>query len=140
MPKSRHISDLPSPSQDVHSLWMSIDMDANLEDFYRRIARVEAARARGYGFEADGTIGRSYYARPAQKRFPVFKAVMVVVLSVIGLKAMIHSHIGPELYDARVAELQAGQGFDRLGGTLMAADPVTLKLSDLIVTYIKPAL
>jgi hypothetical protein len=115
-------------------------MDANLEDFYRRVARVEAAHARGYGFEADGTIGRSYYARPAQKRFPIVKAAIVVVLSVIALKAMIHSHIGADLYDARVAELQAGEGFDRLGGYLMAADPVTLKLSELIVTYVKPAL
>ncbi len=115
-------------------------MDANLEDFYRRIARVEAARVRGYGFEADGTIGRSYYARPAEKRFPVVRAMIVVVMSVIGLKAIVHSNIGAELYDARVAELQASEGFDRLGGFLMAADPVTLKLSDLIATHVKPVL
>jgi hypothetical protein len=119
---------------------MGIDMDANLEDFYRRIARVQAARARGFGFEADGTIGRSYYARPAQKHFPLVKALLFVAVSVMGLKAIIHSHIGADLYDARVAELQAGEGFDRLGGFLMAADPVTLTLSDLIATHVKPAL
>lgn len=115
-------------------------MDANLEDFYRRVARVEAARARGYGFEADGTIGRSYYARPAQKRFPFIKAGFVVVAAVIGLKAVIHAHIGSELYNLRVAELQAGEGFDRLGGYLMAADPATLKLSELIAKHVLPAL
>ncbi len=115
-------------------------MDANLEDFHRRVARVEAARARGFGFEADGTIGRSYYARPAQKRFPLIKAMALVVISVIGLKATIHAHIGPVLYDQRVADLQAGEGFDRLGGLLMVADPATLRLSEWIVTYVKPRL
>lgn len=115
-------------------------MDANLEDFYRRIARVEAARARGFGFEADGTIGRSYYARPARRNFSLARALVTIVAAVMGLKAMIHSHIGPELYEARVAELQASEGFDRLGGYLMMVDPVTLQLSDFIVTHIKPAL
>ena len=67
-------------------------------------------------------------------------AGFVVVAAVIGLKAVIHAHIGSELYNLRVAELQAGEGFDRLGGYLMAADPATLKLSELIAKHVLPAL
>lgn len=115
-------------------------MDTNLEDFYRRIARVQSAHARGQGFEADGTIGRSFYRRPARRGFPVFKAMVVVALSLIGLKAVIHHHIGAIAYDERVASLKAGEGFDPLGGWLMTADPATLWLSDTITRYIDPLL
>lgn len=119
---------------------MDATMDPNLEDFYSRIARVQAAHSRGYGFEADGTIGRSYYGRPSRRSFPVIKALCVVALSVIALKGVIHYHLGDTLYADRVATLQAGQGFDRLGGWLMAADPATLWISDALTQYVGPRL
>ena len=37
-------------------------------EFYARLVRLERARAKGYGFEADGTLGRSYYYKPPRKR------------------------------------------------------------------------
>ncbi len=113
-------------------------MDPNLEDFYRRIARVQSAHSRGYGFEADGTIGRSHYARPSRRGFPVIKALVVVAICVIGLKATIHYYIGADLYEARVQTLLAGEGFDRLGGYLMASDPATLWLSDKLTAWVGP--
>lgn len=115
-------------------------MDPNLEDFYRRIARVQSAHSRGYGFEADGTIGRSHYAKPSRRGFALFKAAAVVAICVIGLKATIHYHIGPDLYQERVDTLMVGEGFDRLGGWIMTADPATLWLSDKLQTWVAPRL
>lgn len=104
-------------------------MDPNLEDFYVRVARIQSARSRGYGFEAAGTLGRSAYNRPQARRQSLLKPLAVVAIAILGLKATIHYNVGDEAYAARVADLQASDGFDRLGGYLMEADPVTLWLS-----------
>lgn len=104
-------------------------MDPNLQDFYRRVSRVEAARAAGFGFEATGTIGRSHYRKPRKRRLAIVKPLLVLVLSVLVLKATIHHHIGDATYQARVQALKASDGFERIGGHIMAADPATLWLS-----------
>lgn len=104
--------------------------DPNLVAFYGRIARIERARAQGYGFEASGTLGRSHSnTRPAQRRSPVLRIVVLVAVCAFGLKAAIHATVGPENYQQRVERLVSGEGFDRLGGWLMQADPVTVWLS-----------
>lgn len=104
-------------------------MDPNLQDFYTRIARVEADRARGLGFEATGAIGRSAYARPRRRRLPLAKPLMMTALCVIGLKSTIHYHIGDGVYRERVAALASGDDVDRVGAYLMMPDPATLWLS-----------
>ena len=42
--------------------------DQNMVDFYGRVSRIKKARAKGYGFEAVGTLGRSYYTQHAPAR------------------------------------------------------------------------
>ena len=106
--------------------------DPNLQDFYARVARIESARARGLGFEAEGTLGRSHYLRHRRSgvRLRVLPPVLVAAVCVVGLKGLIHYHIGDGVYAQRVEALAAGQGVDKLGAWLMAADPATLWLSD----------
>ncbi|MFN4160002.1 MAG: hypothetical protein ACK4GO_16600 [Gemmobacter sp.] len=103
--------------------------DPNLVDFYDRIARVEAARARGHGFEADGALGRSHYVKPRRRSFPIIKPLLVTALCIIGLKATIHYHVGDGVYRDRVTALTAGDDVDRVGAWLMAVDPATMWLS-----------
>jgi len=102
--------------------------DPNMTDFYGRIARIEKARSKGYGFEAVGTLGRSHYFRPSRKRRSVVGPLMMIMVCSVGLKGLIHSRIGASIYDARVEQLVSGQGFERLGGYLMTADPVSEKV------------
>lgn len=106
--------------------------DPNLQDFYRRIDRVEVARARGYGFEAVGTLGRSAHRRAPQRQWSILKPVLLVCMVMLALKGTIHHRIGAASYDQRVANLTAGDAMDRLGAFVMAADPVTLWVSDQI--------
>lgn len=106
--------------------------DPNLVDFYGRIARLEKARAKGFAFEAAGTLGRSYYYQKPRKRRSIILPLIFVAISVFGLKGTIHHFVGQASYQERVASLQAGEGFDRLGGWLMQADPVTVLISDQI--------
>lgn len=106
--------------------------DPNLVDFYSNVARFEKARAKGYGFEAAGTLGRSYYNRTQKKRRSLLAPLLFVALCGFGLKGAIYQSVGAASYDARVQSLLEGQGFDRLGGWLMQADPVTVLVSDQI--------
>lgn len=106
--------------------------DPNMVDFYGRVARIEKSRAKGFGFEAEGTLGRSHYTRPARRRRPFLGPVLFVLICGIGLKGAIYQSVGPASYDMRVEKLQAGQGFDALGGWLMQADPVTVMVADAI--------
>ena len=105
--------------------------DPNMVDFYGRVSRIKKARAKGYGFEAVGTLGRSYYAQhaPSRTRISILKPALIVLFGAFGLKGAIHYQIGGSVYSERVADLQSGAGFDRLGGYLMQADPVTMFVS-----------
>jgi len=104
--------------------------DPNLADFYGRIARIERMRAKGYGFEANGTLGRSHYLRPVRQRRPLLRVLIFAFVCVFGLKGAILYNVGPESYEARVARLQGGEDFDKLGAWMMQADPVTVWVSD----------
>lgn len=105
--------------------------DPNLVDFYGRVARIEKDHARGYGFEARGTLGRSAYMRRRKRSpFRFVLPVMAVIACGVVVKGFIYQQIGGNVYDERVAALLDGEGFDRLGGYLMTADFMTLWVSD----------
>jgi hypothetical protein len=111
--------------------------DPNLVDFYGRVARIEKDHARGYGFEARGTLGRSAYLRkPKKSAFRLVMPVMAILVCGVAVKGFIHNQIGGNIYDQRVASLLDGEGFDRLGGYLMKADVMTLWVSEKLNTTI----
>jgi hypothetical protein len=114
--------------------------NASLRDFYERIARILKARARGYGFEAAGALGRSHYTRHARLhrrlRVPVMAPVLILFGGVIVLKAVIYRGVGAGVYDARVDALWQGEGVERVGAMVMHADPLTRALSDMIARLI----
>lgn len=104
--------------------------NADANDFYTRIARIQRDHARGFGMEATGTLGRSHYARRRQVRSRSYLApTLIVLMCLTGLKAALHARIGDQVYADRVQALMAGKEFERLGGYIMQAGPVTLALS-----------
>ncbi len=118
--------------------------DPSIAEFNSRIARIEKARSKGFGFEADGTLGRSFYTKVNRRRLnrlrvPLVRPVLALLICGTLLKAIFLHHLGAQAYDDRVARLLEGQGFDRIGGWLMQADPVTLavsaKITELVRTY-----
>ncbi|MGP3697656.1 hypothetical protein [Rhodobacter sp. NSM] len=100
-----------------------MSMDRNLADFRERISRIEAAHAKGFGFEAEGTLGRSHYVKATRSRPRLVGPLLVVVLCVIGMKGALLWRIGPDAYQERVDLLATGEGFDRMGSFLMQPDP-----------------
>jgi hypothetical protein len=109
-------------------------VDPNLNDFYSRVSRIEKSHAKGYGFEAAGTLGRKGSTRSG---FSLFKLAKPVALALgIGVKSVIHYYVGAQTYESRVSALAAGQGFDPVGAWLMHADPATLWLSAQLQTML----
>ncbi len=104
--------------------------DPNMSDFYRRVDRIQKARAKGYGFEAPGTLGRSYYYRPRAERRGILGPLVFLLLAVFLIKGIMISQIGRADYDARVTKLMAGEGVERVGGWLMQADPMSQMVAD----------
>lgn len=100
--------------------------DPNMSEFYGRVARIQKARAQGMGFEAPGTLGRSYYYRaPARRRSWIAPVIFLVVCGFL-IKGTMYQQVGAQTYDERVTALSKGEGLDRVGGFLMQSDPVTV--------------
>lgn len=111
--------------------------DTNLVEFYSRVAKYEKSHAKGFGHEAPGTLGRSITQprRRTRLRVPVMPLVFVAAAA-FGLKATIYHFVGAADYQARVEALQAGEGFDRLGGWLMQVDPLTAFVAAKMAGYL----
>lgn len=103
--------------------------DANLDDFYRRVDRIQKTNRAGGGFEAAQAIGRSHYTRRRRRRLPVFGPVVIVLTVFVGLKGVIHAQIGAATYDRRVAALQTGTAAERVGAYVLRADGPTRFIS-----------
>ena len=63
--------------------------DPNLTEFYSRVRRIEKARAKGFGFEAAGTLGRSFYHKQGSSRHGWLKPLILLMVPHIGQKAEI---------------------------------------------------
>lgn len=113
--------------------------DPSIAEFNTRIARIQKVRAKGYGFEAEGTLGRSFYTMADQRTrkggVPLLRPIVVALILGTMLKALFLHQLGIEDYNARVAGLMAGEGIDRIGGWVMQADPLTVSVAHQISLF-----
>lgn len=105
-------------------------VDPNLNDFYSRVSRIEKSHAKGYGFDAPGTLRRRAPSRSGSRALKLLKPLVVALVLGVFLKGLIHYYVGPQTYESRVSALAAGTGFDPVGAWLMYADPVSLYVSN----------
>lgn len=115
-------------------------VDRNLQNFHGRLGRIDNIHRAGGGFEADGTLGMSFYnARKRQGRRPmgILAPLALVAVTILGLKAVVHATVGSELYEERVAELRGDGNVGRAGAYVLQADPITLLLSEKIGLLLK---
>lgn len=118
-------------------LWVEIMwVDPNLNDFYSRVSRIEKSHAKGYGFEAQGTVSRKASSRTGSRLTKLVKPLVLAVVLGLGLKGVIHYYLGAQTYESRVSALAVGQGFDPIGAYLMYPDPVTLAVSGQLQTLL----
>lgn len=112
--------------------------DPNMRDFYSRVDRLQRSHAKGYGFQAEGTLGRVPRPVSRGRGWAVVRSLSVLAVGVVCLKGVLNYQVGPELYDQRVARLEAGDGVDRVGAAIMAADPASLWVADRLRAWMPP--
>ena len=94
--------------------------------FDNRLKRIDRIHRKGGGFEAEGTLGQSYYTRAARKaRRPVVAPALAIVAAIIVLKALAAASMPAGDYDAQVSALSQGNLIDRAGAFVMAPDPIS---------------
>lgn len=115
-------------------------VDRNLQNFHGRLGRIDDIHRAGGGFEADGTLGMSFYnarKRQGSRRMGILAPLALIAMTVLGLKAVVHATVGAELYEERVTELRAAGGIEQAAAYVLQADPITLSLSDKIGLLLK---
>lgn len=112
--------------------------DRNMRDFYGRLHRIDQVHSAGGGFEAEGALGMSYYnarRKPARRR-GLLGPVVLVMMTVIAIKAAVLASIGPERYEERIAALRAGAAIEQAGAWVLQADPLTTFLAGRLRTVL----
>lgn len=108
-------------------------VDRNLQNFYGRLGRIEDVHRAGGGFEADGTLGMSFYnarRRQGRRRMGILLPLALVAASILGIKAAVHATVGSEVYDQRVADLRADGAAGQAAAYVLQADPLTVAISN----------
>lgn len=102
-------------------------IDPNMRDFYGRVGRIERTYQMGGGFEAAGTLGMTYYnsLKVRRRRMTWLLPVVLVLGTIVAIKAAVLANIGQETYAERIAALSSGDMADRIGAYILQADPLT---------------
>ena len=110
-------------------------VDRNLQNFYGRIGRIQHIHDTGGGFEADGTLGMSYYNAHRgrrRRRIGILAPLAVVAMAIVGVKSAVHATIGADLYNERVAALWSGGVPEQAVAYVLQADPATIAIASRI--------
>ena len=114
-------------------------VDRNLQSFYGRIGRIEKIHDAGGGFEADGTLGMSFYnahRRPV-RRFGLLAPLVLVLMTVVVIKSAVYAVVGEEAYGERLAVLESGNTVEKVGAYILQADPLTVAIAVRVRPYIR---
>ena len=113
-------------------------IDAKIKSFENRLARIDQIHAAGGAFEANGSLGRSYFdaVRPKARRPFPWRGAALIFLGALLFKGTLLASLGPIAYDARVTALAEGTLVERLGAWVLHADAPTRLIAGLLMPYL----
>ncbi len=98
-------------------------------EFIGRLQRVDRINRKGGGFEATGTLGRSFYNRKPRNR-SFLRPLIFIAAGFLLIKAMLLTQIGAIDYQERVDRLAAGTQVEKAGAYVMQMDAATVWISE----------
>lgn len=113
--------------------------ELNMQEFHKRLRRIDKIHKAGGAFEASGAIGRAYYTsleRPCKRRLSFLRPLALILGATLLFKAAIFGQLGQQTYEMRIATLADGSKLDQLGAWVMTADPVTQKIGEAIRPFV----
>ncbi|WP_149866382.1 hypothetical protein [Tropicimonas marinistellae] len=107
-----------------------------MKQFTGRLRRIDRIHRQGGGFEAAGTLGQSYYTRERERRDQrsALRPALVVLAVIVIFKGFLLASNGENAYREKVATLKSGSAVERVGGFVMAVDPLAL----VVAGWVKP--
>lgn len=117
---------------------MSRSSVENMKAFEERIRRIEKSGGRDgrTSYKRSGEYFRKEEERKRQRKKGrkanwTFR-ILLVLACVLGVKTYIMASMGAEAYGARMAELQAGDKYQKIAFIFMQPDPLTGKLQEML--------
>jgi hypothetical protein len=117
---------------------MSVSSTENLRNFEDRIRRIEGAgrKAGRVRRNSSGEYFRKEEERKKRRRKGK-KAnwtgrILLIVAAFLGVKTYIIFNMGADAYEARMAELRAGERYEQLAAMVLQPDPATDKLQEFL--------
>ncbi|KFE35777.1 hypothetical protein [Thioclava atlantica] len=106
--------------------------DSQLNDFERRLQRIDQIHQAGGAFEASGSLGRSYFdsMRPKARRALSLRGLALIAAAALLVKGVMIVQIGAERYGAKVERLAQGSEAERIGAWVMRPGPLTTLIAD----------
>lgn len=109
---------------------MVVVMENALTEFRKRqkaISRKHTRMARGYVNKLDKTSG-VIVQTPDRKTGGIGLSILVkVAVALMVLKVLTLSWLGPEVYEAHVAQLREGSAIEKASAYIMQVDPLSAK-------------
>jgi hypothetical protein len=103
-------------------------------EFESRLKRVVKMHARGLGFEAQGTLGRSHYNK-RKHHVPIVTPVLTLIFGLYGFKTLIFHNLGASTYGEHLEQLHEAGGMRQVVAILMQPEPVTLGISRVLASF-----
>ncbi|NDR55086.1 hypothetical protein [Aliiruegeria sabulilitoris] len=109
-----------------------------MNEFSGRLRRIEKIKKRGGAFEASGTLGQSYYTklRLRHQRRPILRPAVVFVCTIMLFKGVLLAAIGAEVYAQKLSVLHQGDTVEKIGAFIMAIDPFTATIAQMVAPII----
>ncbi|WP_417809194.1 hypothetical protein [Thioclava sp.] len=106
----------------------------DMNDFEKRLNRIDKIHEAGGAFEATGSLGRSYFdsMRPKSRRGLPLRGLALLVAGILLVKGMMLAQIGAEEYSNRVAILANGNMVEQIGAWVLHADPATRYIASVL--------
>jgi hypothetical protein len=106
----------------------------DMNEFEKRLNRIDKIHEAGGAFEASGSLGRSYFdsTRPKARRGLPLRGLALLAAGILLVKGMMLAQIGAEDYSNRVANLADGNLVEQIGAWVLHADPATRYVAGLI--------
>lgn len=110
---------------------MSVQTHATFVQRLNVLGRKHAQLSKGYTTKVgrDGLI--TVRPKRARIQFPL-KSIVIAILAFIGFKAFLLAANGPVAYEDRLSSLESGTVVEQFGAKVMAIDPATSALADLM--------
>ncbi len=112
--------------------------DVQVRQFNKRLKKIDKIHRGGGGFEAEGTLGQSYYTRRARRAArPVLRPMLALVAAVLVVKSIAAASVPTDDYVARVDALRTGAMWQQASAFIMAPDPVSQTVGGWIAPLIR---